>query len=108
MREEESLRVLFLLESELNKTGMREISFVFVRQSGGPEITARRAELRRKLREAARVRARQASASSQNEAEESVARRQTEEEATKRQERERREWDHREVARSLDRGRRLH
>ena len=58
MREEESVRVLFLLESELNKTGMREISFVFVRQSGGPwEITARRAELRRKVREAARARA---------------------------------------------------
>ena len=61
MREEESLRVLFLLESELNKTGMREISFVFVRQSGGPEITARRAELRRKVRgEAARALARSA------------------------------------------------
>ena len=59
----------------------------------GPNYAARRAELRREAREAARARDRQAAAASQNEAEESDA---TEDEAT--QERERREWDDREVA----------
>ena len=46
----------------------------------GPKYAARRAELRRKAREAARARERQAAAPSQNEAEESDA---TEEEATR-------------------------
>ena len=46
----------------------------------GPKYAARRAELRRKAREAARTRERQAASSSQNEAEESDA---TEEEATR-------------------------
>ena len=59
----------------------------------GPKYAARRAELRRKAGEAARARERQAVAPSQNEAEESDA---TEVEAI--QERERREWDDREVA----------
>ena len=45
----------------------------------GPKYAARRAELRRKAKEAARTRDRQAAAASQNEAEESGA---TEEEAT--------------------------
>ena len=46
----------------------------------GPKYAARRAELRRKAREAARARERQAAAPSQDEAEESDA---TEEEATR-------------------------
>ena len=46
----------------------------------GPRYAARRAELRRKAREAARARERQAAAPSQNEAEESDV---TEEEATR-------------------------
>ena len=56
----------------------------------GPKYAARRAELRRKAREEARTRERQAAAPSQNEAEESDA---TEEEATRES-----EWDDREVA----------
>ena len=52
-------------------------------------------ELRRKAKEAARTRDRQAAASSQNEAEESDA---TTRQRMKRQEGERREWDDREVA----------
>ena len=46
----------------------------------GPKYAARRAELRRKAKEPARTRDRQAAAASQNEAEESDA---TEEEATR-------------------------
>jgi len=46
----------------------------------GPGYAARRAELRRKTKEAARTRERQAAAAAQNEAEESDA---TEEEATR-------------------------
>ena len=79
----------------------------------GPGYAARRAELRRKAKEAERTREREAAAAAQNEAEESDA---TEEEATRErnknfttklraspvpsvvQERERREWDDREVA----------
>ena len=48
----------------------------------GPKYAARRAELRRKAREEARARERQAAAPSQNEADESDA---TEEEATSRE-----------------------
>ena len=61
----------------------------------GPKYAARRAELRRKAREAARARERQAAAASQNEGgrgERATRQRK------KRQERERREWDDREVA----------
>ena len=53
----------------------------------GPKYAARRAELRRKAREEARARDRQAATASQNEAEESDA---TEEEATRGPQRSRR------------------
>ena len=62
----------------------------------GPGYAARRTELRRKAKEAARTRDRQAAAP-QDEAEENDA---AEEEVTGR---ERREWDGREVARRLKR-----
>ena len=59
----------------------------------GPKYAARRAELRRKAKEAARARERQAAAASQDEAEGRATR-----QRRKRQEEERREWDDREVA----------
>ena len=60
----------------------------------GPNYAARRAELRREAREAARARDRQTAAAFQNEAEES-----DESEDEEQQERERgREWEEREVA----------
>ena len=66
----------------------------------GPGYAARRAELRRKAKEAERTRERQAAAAAQNEAEESDA---TEDERKKRQGRARREGGDREVARRLQR-----
>ena len=62
----------------------------------GPKYAARRAELRRKAKEAARARERQAAAASQDEADENDGRRDRGGEATGRGER--REWDDREVA----------
>ena len=58
----------------------------------GPGYAARRAELRRKAKEAARTRDRQAAAASQNEAERATRQRK------KRPGKERREWDDREMA----------
>ena len=53
------------------QTGSERFLSLFCKLEDATRYAARRAELRRKVREAARVRARQASTSSQNEAEES-------------------------------------